>query len=188
MLEELKNCKRYTIEELRKNNYEQVKNTNSNLVYFVETPKNFKVEFTNKTTAHKLKQAGNSKGKNALYELADLLNRYNQSDKKILYIGKGERKNNDGYKRLIQYLEYGKGVSKPHDGGRSIWQIKNNNQLNVFFIPCQNATFYENELIEQYKKENHGCKPMANIVDGSSKATKSACKNCPGLNKCSINK
>ncbi len=188
VLEEFKDCKRYTIEELRKSNYEHIKKINSNIVYFVEVPDNFKVEFLYETTAHKLKQTGKGKDENALYEITDLVNRYNNSDKKILYIGKGERKNNKGYKRFIDYLMYGNGISKPHDGGRSIWQIKNNHKLNIFFISCQNAAFYEYQLIEQYKKENRGNRPLANRNSGNSKSNYLNCKGCPRFNKCSVNK
>lgn len=188
MIEEFKDYKRYTIEELRKSNYEQIKKLNSNIVYFVEVPTNFVIEFVYETTAHKLKQAGKGKGKNAFYEITDLVNRYNKSEKKILYIGKGEWKNNEGYNRLIEYLEYGNGIPKPHDGGRSIWQIKNNHKLNIFFIPCQNATYYENQLIEQYKRENNNNAPLANRVSGNSKTNKLNCKGCPRYNKCSANK
>lgn len=188
MFEKFKNCQRYTIDELRKSNYEQIKSLKSNVVYFVEVPNNFEVEITYDTTAHKLKQAGKGKGKNALYPIDNLVNRYNNSDKKILYIGKGERKNNNGYKRFIDYLMYGIGIKKSHDGGRSIWQIKNNHKLNVFFISCHNATFYENYLIEQYKIENNGNKPLANRNSGNSKTNNLNCKGCPRYNECYVNK
>lgn len=188
MFEEFKDCKRYTIEELRKSNYEQIKKLDSNIVYFVEVPDDFNVEFLNITTGPKITNSwkkDKSLHKDPLYY--DLSERFNLSDRKILYIGKGEQKNNKGYKRFIKYLEYGKGLPKPHDGGRSIWQIKNNHKLKIFFVPCQNATFYENQLIEQYKRENNGYKPLANRVSGNSKTTKSNCNNCPRLNKCSVN-
>ena len=118
----------------------------------------------------------------------DLSERFNLSDRKILYIGKGERKNNKGYQRFIDYLEYGTGLPKAHDGGRSIWQIKNNHKLNIFFISCKNASFYEYQLIEQYKKENNGNTPLANRNSGNSKTSKLDCKGCPRLNICSANK
>lgn len=189
MIEEFKDYKRYTIEELRKSNYEQIKKLNSNIVYFVEVPDNFKVEFLNITTGPKVTKSWDKDEKlhkNPLYY--DLSERFNLSDKKILYIGKGEWKNNKGYKRFIDYLEYGTGLPIPHDGGRSIWQIKNNHKLNIFFIPCQNATYYENQLIEQYKRENNNNAPLANRVSGNSKTNKLNCKGCPRYNKCSANK
>lgn len=189
MFEEFRNCKRYTIEELRKNDYQQIKKLNSNIVYFVEVPDNFKVEFLDITTGPKVTKSwkkDETLHKNPLYY--DLSERFNLSDRKILYIGKGEQKNNKGYQRFIDYLEYGNGLPKSHDGGRSIWQVKDNHKLNIFFIPCQNAAFYENQLIEQYKKINHNNKPLANRTGGSSKTTRQNCKNCPRFNICSVNK
>ena len=189
LFEEFKNCKRYSIEELRANNYEQIKQLNSNIVYFVEVPDNFEVEILNRTTGPKVTNAwktNESLHKDPLYY--DLNERFNLSDKKILNIGKGERKNNKGYQRFIDYLEYGTGLPKPHDGGRSIWQIKNKHKLNIFFISCKNAAFYEYQLIEQYKKENNGNKPLANKNSGNSKTSKLDCKGCPRQNICSANK
>ena len=57
LFEEFKNCKRYSIEELRANNYEQIKQLNSNIVYFVEVPDNFEVEILNRTTGPKVTNA-----------------------------------------------------------------------------------------------------------------------------------
>ena len=80
------NIKICTIAEI-KDNYDNVPNNNG--VYFVVNLQNTPITFTNNIENLQTKY----KGENLLYNEADLIRKYNNGDKTILYIGKAKRKN-----------------------------------------------------------------------------------------------
>ena len=150
----VENIKIYTISEI-KNNYDKIPNNNG--VYFIvnlveSTPIQFTDDIGNIKTEYQ--------GKSLLYNESDLIRKYNNGDKTILYIGKAERE--DGLrKRLQEYIDYGYGKNASHRGGRAIWQIKNNKQLGLCWIEVDNSEKIEKQLLTKYKQK-YKTFPVAN--------------------------
>lgn len=152
-INDIENIKIYTIAEI-KDNYDNVPNNNG--VYFVVNLQNTPITFTNNIENLQTKY----KGKKLLYNEADLIRKYNNGDKTILYIGKAKRKNGLE-KRLKEYIEYGYGKTTSHRGGRVIWQIKNNKQLGICWLEVDNSEIVEKQLLKKYKQK-YGVLPVAN--------------------------
>lgn len=141
----------YTIEEI-KENYNIIPIENG--VYFILNLGNEYISFTSNIENTKYK------GKNLVYEINKLKDKYSKGDKFILYIGKAQRKKGLR-KRLKEYVEYGYGRSTSHRGGRAIWQIENNKQLGICWFKVDNSEIVENQLLKKYK-ELYGILPVAN--------------------------
>jgi hypothetical protein len=125
-------------------------------VYVVRIPDNFNVEILETTTA-----ITEYRGRNLLYNATMLRDKYAISiDKNILYYGKANR--NGGLRaRVKEFVRYGYGETSNHRGGRAIWQIRNNKQLLIEFIPCENAEAEEQRLLNEYRSYNNTF-PLAN--------------------------
>lgn len=137
-------------------------------IYIVECPENFKIEFTDKPITIKEKVI-KGKLRNIIYPVEELYEKYENGNKRILNIGKTNCK--EGLQRRLQlYLEYGQGKDVAHRGGRSIWQIINNQKLNLYWYPTENARKLEKYLIQLHSqkypaplgKDKHFGYPLAN--------------------------
>lgn len=101
------------------------------------------------------------KEKSMLYNIDELLPKFEQSDKEKLYIGKAGGKVNKLKQRIKQFVKYGYGLINNHRGGRAIWQIENNKKLLLGFVECNNPAKKEKELLSEYHQK-HGVLPIAN--------------------------
>lgn len=85
----------------------------------------------------------------------------------VLYIGKagGDKSTATLRKRLKQYMDFGKGKSVPHYGGRFIWQVTHHKDLIVVWksIPYSNPREEERKLIQEFAKY-YGRIPFANLT------------------------
>lgn len=124
-------------------------------IYIIEASTNQKIEFLPTTTAPET-----YKGKNLLYDIDILQEKYNSGDKEILYIGKTTCR--QGLRnRLGSYIKYGYGQEVAHRGGRAIWQIKNSGDLTVYYYECEDANGLEQKLLKEYKNK-YNVLPVAN--------------------------
>jgi hypothetical protein len=154
--------KAYTFEELHRGALNEIPEKSG--VYFVIMPECFKLVIKEKSDGFQL----TCKGKQAafpIYKLNKKINHYGREEKysnNILYIGKAE----DLHSRIEQYVGCRYNVPKlcPHDGGRAIWQLENNEKLLVQYMECQNGEdcrTLEHRLLLAYK-EKYGAYPFAN--------------------------
>ena len=141
------------------NNSEVLPNTHGIYVYRVPEDKIADIEFLDTTTAQETKP----NGKTALYPKEQLTIKYNNGDKKTLYIGKAEGKDNI-QKRTKQRANYSKEKHKyiPARGGRAMFQIKDweNIGLEFYYFETEDV-FLETELLTLYQNE-YGTLPVAN--------------------------
>ena len=143
-----------SFEELHCIGFEDIPNEKG--LYVVRRPQNMNVEFNPNTTA-----IFNFKGKSMLYDIDYLTNKYNASDKRILYIGKAGGQSNKLKQRVEQLVKYGYGLVENHRGGRAIWQINNNKFLQLSFIKNDFPEIYERKLLKAYL-DTYGVLPLAN--------------------------
>ncbi len=152
----------YTFEELHKGALSEIPTTSG--VYFVLMPENYKIAIKEETDGFQL----TSKGKTSAYAVEELMkkaNHYGNSipySSNILYIGKAR----DLQRRIEQYVGYRYRDLNlfPHDGGRAIWQLENNEKLIIRYLECkenENCRNLEHSLLCTYK-EKHGAYPFAN--------------------------
>jgi len=154
--------KMYTFEELHNGAISEIPATSG--VYFVLMPENYRIRIKEETDGFKL----TSKGKPSAYSVEKLEKKakhYGDKDlysSNILYIGKAK----DLHRRIEQYVGYRYNGSNlfPHDGGRAIWQLENNEKLIVRYLECQegeDCREMEHNLLSNYKKK-HGALLYAN--------------------------
>lgn len=153
----LKNGKR--IKELL-NNYSYLPKANG--IYIVTNENEDEdVEFLDTTTAI-TEYLKNGEVKNLLYTKEELTNKYNNGNKKVLYIGKAECKNGGLKTRIRQLLKYAQKEGKIHRGGRALWQIKDwENKLTIFYCEIEQAEAKERELLCLHEDE-YSVLPVAN--------------------------
>lgn len=144
----------YSIEELYKKGFQDIPDKKG--IYIIIKPGNIDIIFSVDTTAIK-----EYKGKNLLYDLKELKDKYGNSDKKILYIGKAGGEINKLRGRIRQLIKYGYREADNHRGGRAIWQIENNKELLIGYSVCDNPREKEKELLQEYFKKNRTL-PLAN--------------------------
>lgn len=124
-------------------------------IYVIDVPKGFQVKFINATTAIDV-----FNGRSMLYPAEELQEKYEQSDKRRLYIGKAAGEN--GLRqRLRQMTQYGWRNATNKRGGRAIWQIENCYELLVGYHVCENPRIKETEALSKYI-EDFGVMPVAN--------------------------
>ncbi len=152
----------YTFEELHNGALDMIPKTSG--VYFVIIPEHFKIVIKEETDGYKL----TSKGNPSSYPVEQLQRKalhygieapYNSH---ILYIGKAK----DLHRRIEQYVGYRYDVVNlfPHDGGRAIWQLENNEKLMIRYIECKekmDCRELEHKLLCKYK-DKYGAYPFAN--------------------------
>lgn len=85
----------------------------------------------------------------------------------LLYIGKAVNLN----KRIKQFVDTGYGRPAKHKGGRAIFQLENNRQLQIKIFECENCEDRETEEIDTYICYRNE-KPLANWRRGSRKSKK----------------
>jgi len=135
-----------SVESLYNNNGADVPQKSG--LYFVVVPEGFAVEFTDDTTAiHEYK------GQTMLYPSALLEKGFRQTDRKVLYIGKASGERNALRQRILQLVRYAYGEVENHRGGRALWQIRDNKNLLVGYIPCDDATTAEQSVLNEYRKQ-----------------------------------
>lgn len=108
---------------------------------------------------------GYFKGEDPNVEIETLQAKWNNSSHTVMYIGRA------GYdfghpeaqsckstlqRRLKDYMRFGRGEKAGHRGGRYIWQLKDADELEVWYLPCDNPQTTKRELIELYR-------PFANL-------------------------
>lgn len=144
----------HSIKQLYNEKFKQVPKANG--VYILIRPRNMKIKFLKDTTAITVFD-----GKNMLYDLDILYEKYLGSDKNVLYIVKdGER--NKLRNRIRQLIRYGYNEVNNHRGGRAIWQIENNRNLLLGLLVCSDPENKEKELLKEYFHNNNGVLPVAN--------------------------
>lgn len=158
----MKLSRTYTFQELHNGAINEIPCTSG--IYFVIMPDNFKLIIKAETDGFKY----TSKGKLSAFPIDKLKKklflygseeRYNN---KVLYIGKAK----DLHGRIEQYVgcRYNVHGLLPHDGGRAIWQLENNEQLMVRYHECkigEDCRELEHMLLCEYK-DRYGAYPFAN--------------------------
>lgn len=118
--------------------------------------------------------------------IKDRLSEFWIPDESILYIGKAPlRKNGGGIgNRVQEFYDTNIGERRPHAGGHWIKMLKNLDELHVFYIECQDSTFFEAQMLsffgtqlsENIKKKKLSKKdpilPFANLENGEKKRKK----------------
>lgn len=128
-------------------------------IYIYTVPDdNINIEFLNTTTAKETYQ-----GKSLLYPKDELKNKFDNGDKKILYIG--STPNENLRKRTKTRAKYSKEKNKDISarGGKALWQIKNweNIELNFYYCEVESCREVEKYLLTLYKQQ-YGVLPVAN--------------------------
>lgn len=82
-------------------------------------------------------------------------------NRNIIYIGKAG-KSNTLKKRLKLYMRFGCGEEVSHYGGRYIWQIKDSDNLLVFWKKSDNPERDESNMLRDFKTEYKEL-PFANL-------------------------
>lgn len=91
--------------------------------------------------------AGKFKGKDPTVKIEKLKQKLNvEAD--ILYLGKSE---DSVEKRMQQHIEFWNGKPIAAWGGRSIAQIKNFEDLEVWYLPCDNPKEMESVLLREFE-------------------------------------
>ncbi|HBG28410.1 MAG: hypothetical protein A2Y10_11070 [Planctomycetes bacterium GWF2_41_51] len=85
----------------------------------------------------------------------------------VVYIGKagGVTSNATLFKRINQYIQFGKGKKIGHRGGRYIWQLKDSDNLLFAWKPLidEDPRFIELSLINEFTKR-YNKMPFANLI------------------------
>lgn len=107
------------------------------------------------------------KGKNPNVQIDELNNNWVKNSK-VVYIGKagGNLSKATLHSRLKQYLDFGRGKSVGHWGGRYIWQISNSNELVICWkeLDKEEPNIIESGLIKIFS-DKYGKRPFANLKD-----------------------
>ena len=80
----------------------------------------------------------------------------------IVYIGKTD---NTLYKRISDYIKFGKGKDVAHRGGRAIWQLPDSENLLIGWKIIEapiTAEQIEKEWLREFKNNHNGKFPFAN--------------------------
>lgn len=161
-----------TIENLHNEMYQKLKGK-KNGVYFVIAELEL-LDYIKDETDGKIEYKGKNSSYNKL-ELEENLKKIKtkaiekNEDWVILYIGKAKRNNNKGLEeRIKEYIKWGyREKSRPHSGGRAIWQVSNNKHFKFCWIEIENANYIEKSLHEKYKEQKeYGDLPFANKKTG----------------------
>lgn len=155
----------YTVKQLHDGAINNIPTTGG--VYFIKMPTDYVFEVLLESEGRPV----TSKGQPSSYPVKELKQKIEDVygpkppySNNILYIGKTNH--NVGLrKRLIEYLGFRYSEkTKPHNGGRSIWQLKRNEDFIVEVLPCskdEDPGDKEHDLLLKYK-EQFGNYPFAN--------------------------
>lgn len=155
----------YSFRELKEGKIEKIPASSG--VYWVLMPESFYMEYMHETDG----PLYGKKGKKMSYDISKLQEwgkHYRQEGhgENILYIGKATNLQN----RIKQYFEFGYNDEKHHvhEGGRAIWQLKNNKDLLIAYKECREEEREETELLDKYFLK-YGALPFANQKRGLKK-------------------
>lgn len=119
-------------------------NGNYKGVYIIVRPDSFhKIDFAENSPA------GWFKGKNPTVSIEQLKAKWTD-DTNILYIGKSET---SVKRRMQQHVRFWNGESVAAWGGRSIAQIQGFEDLEVWYLPCENPSETEKALLNRFKDQ-----------------------------------
>ena len=123
-------------------------------VYLIALPSDFgKVAFSETAKLEKWRD------RKVAVSIDELQNRWlNNAD--VLYIGKSESKT--VYKRVLEHLKFWNGKKVSAFGGRIIGQIKNFENLQVWYMECEDSKKIKKELLCKFKNK-YGQLPFANL-------------------------
>ena len=124
-------------------------------IYVVECPDGIMPVFEYKTTATHAKK---------LYTTEELQIKYKNGNGKILYIGCAPNKQTSKkrlFHRLSELMRFRIGKCKNHDGGKALWQIKNIDDMNIYWYSVDKARETEKMLLALHK-EKYTVYPVAN--------------------------
>lgn len=152
----------YTFEELFEGAIDKIPSSSG--VYFVLMPEKFNLVIKAESDGYKLTSKGTSSSFSVdkLKEKTKHYGNLTKPNNHILYIGKAK----DLHRRIEQYVGYRYNIPNlfPHDGGRAIWQLENNEKLLIRYMECKNGEDcrdMEHKLLCAYK-EKYGAYPFAN--------------------------
>ena len=144
------------------NNPETLPKSHGIYVYRVPEDKISEIEFLDTTTAQETKP----NGKTALYPKEELTIKFNNGDKRTLYIGKAESEKDNISESTKQRAEYSHEKNKyiPARGGRAMFQIKDweNIGLEFYYFETEDAAYFENYFLTLYENE-YRVLPVANM-------------------------
>lgn len=129
-------------------------------VYLIARPCNFTVQFLEKSTG------GTYQLREPTVSLEELKHNWIE-DACVLYIGKagGAKQVKTLSRRLSEYVDFGHGKSKPHSGGRYIWQLGDSDELLIYWLALDShePAAVERALINNFE-ENYKKLPFANLI------------------------
>lgn len=123
-------------------------------VYIIVRPN----DFQERGIFNDCSSAGRFKGKDPTVSI-DRLEKKWVNGAKILYIGKSEE---SVQKRMQQHNDFWNGKSVPGWGGRIIAQIRNFDNLEVWYLSCDNPQKTESDLLNKFKQQYNKL-PFANF-------------------------
>lgn len=129
-----------------------------NGIYLVYMPQDFEVRVKPSTDAVQ-SYMKNGQEFNLVYSL-EKLNRklekvqiiQDNTDEKILYIGKAEREHGL-LDRITEFVKYSYGLCNNHRGGRALWQLEESKSLLLDFIVCNDSENEERRFLSTFKQE-----------------------------------
>lgn len=141
----------------------------TNGIYIVECPDGVEPEFMDETIAIKTRKIKKGIHKGELkpteeHSAEELKLKYKNGNRKILYIGCAplNKDKKRGLKiRLGELINHGFNMGQNHYGGKELWQIKNIENMNIYWCPIENAREIEKELLILHK-EKYTVYPVAN--------------------------
>lgn len=128
-------------------------------VYILLRPNDSKPIFLEKGTG------GSYKGRNPNVEISKLEAKWLENTP-ILYIGKADKDKSSkrGVRtRLDEYLQFGRGTTIGHWGGRYIWQLKDASELIVCWKHVDGSAEQEEKQMLKAFKAKYGKYPFANL-------------------------
>ncbi len=132
-------------------------------VYIVKVPQGMAIEFKHEPDGF---QVTHNRELPNIYD--DVVKRWhilldNSADTSVLYYGRAV----DLRKRIMQYVKFGYKYKTydNHAGGRAIWYVKNNKNLEIEYYETDEFEKEETRLIDEYEKK-YKIKPLANAIGG----------------------
>lgn len=121
-------------------------------IYIIVRPEKMQDIHLNQTS-----NAGKFKGKEPTVKIEKLKKKL-LVQAEILYLGKSE---DSVEKRMQQHIDFWNGKPIAAWGGRSIAQIRNYENLGVWYFPCDNPKEMESTLLREFEKQYNQL-PFAN--------------------------
>lgn len=149
----------YKIKALFENNTLKNEIPTTSGIYIVRVPSDMTVSFTN------IPDGRAKEIKNIYNDVIEHWKGLNDkcADTSIIYYGRAKNLR----RRIMQYVYYGYAYKQynNHKGGRAIWYIKDNKNLEFEYYETRDYEGEEASLIEKYELK-YGYKPLANAISG----------------------